>query len=296
MSIIITVSESTSQIISGIPEYIEVETNIPAIVFYTFDGADPDIDSEFIEDSRLYLPTTYMTLNLKLIAISGAESSDIFDHDWATSMPFITKRFENTDGISVLPPGVDVVDSLSVNADGDAARETTIEFVDLEIQASSRDKYKKYDGGKTSIDFINFKLEMLLSEIEPPYQSKSSTVNNNLDFDPKAGLLIIDGSTPEKMAAQSIKIINRPHDSMSIRSNFYNEHLQSEPISTANLVRYFINPRTGKMVFYYFDSRECRWINSIQQIDPPRKLDIGQLVGNPRVFAWIQDPVMSRIF
>jgi hypothetical protein len=293
MAIIITVVQSTNQIISGIPEYVEVETNIPSVVFYTFDGTDPTIESEFLTGTRLLLPTAVNNVLLKLIAIAGSESSDIFEHEWVTTVNAVTKRFEQTQGINILPPNSQVVDSIAVTADGTAARETSIEFVDLEMKATDRDKYKKFEGGKTSLEFINFRLEILVNEI--PYQSKVSSPNNNLDFDPKAGLIIIDGSTPEKMSAQSIKIINRPNNTMAPRSDAYNYRTSQESVQSSNLVRYFINPKTGKMVFYYFDSRECRWIQSIQQITP-KVLDIGQQVGNPKVFSWIQDPIMSKIF
>ena len=228
-----------------------------------------------------------------MVAIAGPESSDIFEHEWITIVNNITKRFEETQGINILPPGVDTVDSLAVTQSGSAARETSIDFVDLEMKATDRDKFKKFERGKTSLDFINFKLELIINE--EPYQSKVSTVNNNLDFDPKAGLIIIDGSTPEKMTAQTIKIINRPTDTMAPRSDSYNFRVGRDSVQSSNLVRYFINPKTGKMVFYYFDSRECRWIQSIQQITP-KTLNIGQQVGNPKVFSWIQDPVMSKIF
>jgi hypothetical protein len=293
MAIIITVVQSTNQIISGIPEYVEVETNVPSVVFYTFDGTDPTIESEFLTGTRLLLPTAVNNVLLKLIAIAGSESSDIFEHEWVTTVNAVTKRFEQTQGINILPPNSQVVDSIAVTADGTAARETSIEFVDLEMKATDRDKYKKFEGGKTSLEFINFRLEILVNEI--PYQSKVSSPNNNLDFDPKAGLIIIDGSTPEKMSAQSIKIINRPNNTMAPRSDAYNYRTSQESVQSSNLVRYFINPKTGKMVFYYFDSRECRWIQSIQQITP-KVLDIGQQVGNPKVFSWIQDPIMSKIF
>jgi len=293
MAIILTVVQSTNQIISGIPEYVEVETNIPSVIFYTFDGSDPTIESEFLTSSRLLLPTSTNKVLLKLVAVAGSESSDIFEHEWLTTLNVVSKRFEENQGINILPPGVDVVDSLAVNQDGISARETSIDFLDLEMKASDRDKFKKFERGKTSLDFINFKLEMIINE--EPYQSKVSIVNNNLDFDPKAGLIIIDGSTPEKMRAQSIKIINRPNDTMAPRSDSYNFRVGRESIQTSNLVRYFINPKTGKMVFYYFDSRECRWIESIQQITP-KTLNISQQVGNPKVFSWIQDPIMSKIF
>jgi hypothetical protein len=295
MAILITVVESTNQIISGIPEYVVVESNTPAVIFYTFDGTDPTIDSDFMESNTLVLPTDQSSVTVKLKAIAGIDSSEIFEHEWSTVVSFVTRRFKDTDGISILPPDAEVVDSLSVNVDGDAARETSIPFVDLEMKASDRDVYKRHDGGKTSLAFINFNLELIMAA-EVPYQSKTSSPNdNNLDFDPKAGLIIIDGSTPEKLASQSVKIINRPYNTIPVRSGEYNEHLVQQPIITGNLVRYMTNPKTGKTVFYYFDSRECRWIHSIQQITP-KQLNIGNMVGNPKVFAWISDPVMSKIF
>lgn len=295
MAILITVVESTNQIISGIPEYVVVESNTPAVIFYTFDGTDPTVNSDYMESNTLVLPTDLSSVQLKLVGIAGIDSSEIFEHEWATVVPFVTRRFKDTDGISILPAGAEIVDSLAVGVDGAAARETSIPFVDLEMKGSDRDVYKRYDGGKTSLPFINFNLQMIMAS-DVPYQSKSSSPNNNnLDFDPKAGLIIIDGSTPEKLASQSVKIINRPYNTMSVRSSEYNEHLIQQPIITGNLVRYMTNPRTGITVFYYFDSRECRWIQSIQQITP-KQLNIGNLVGNPRVFAWVTDPVMSKIF
>jgi hypothetical protein len=293
MSIILTVTRSDSEIVSGIPEFLTIETNTPSMVFYTFDGTEPTIESAFLEGDKLYLPTSQNSVLTKIVAIAGPDLSPIFEHEWGTLLTYFTKRFDDTQGVNILPPGEEVVDSLAVNADGQPAKETSIEFQDLDIKASDRDTYKKYDSGKTSINFINFTLQ--LSSFEVPYQEKSSSPNdNNLDFDPKSGLIIIDGSTPEKMQSQVVKIINRPYNTMSTRSNFYNEHLQSEPILTGNLVRHFVNPQTGKMVFYYFDSRECRWIQSIQSIQP-KTLNASNLVGNPRVFSWIQDPVMSKI-
>ncbi len=293
MSIILTVTRSESEIVSGIPEYLKIETNISAMVFYTLDGTDPTIESEFLTDDNLYLPTSKNSVYTKIIAIAGEETSSIFEHEWGTVLTFFSKRFDDSQGVNILPPGEEVVDSLAVDADGLPARETSIDFEDLEIKASNRDVYSKYSSGKTSLGFINFTLEFLSLEI--PYQERYSSPNdNNVNFDPKAGLIIIDGSTPEKMQSQVVKIINRPYNTMATRSNFYNEHLQSEPILTGNLVRHFVNPRTGKMVFYYFDSRECRWIQSIQSIEP-KTLDASNLVGNPKVFSWIQDPIMSKI-
>ena len=98
MAILITVVESTNQIISGIPEYVVVESNTPAVVFYTFDGTDPTIDSDYMETNTLVLPTDSSSVTVKLTAITGIDSSTIFEHTWATIVPFVTRRFKDTDG------------------------------------------------------------------------------------------------------------------------------------------------------------------------------------------------------
>lgn len=293
MAILLTVTESTKQIVAGIPESLSLTTNIPATIFYTLDGTDPDESSSIVEDSVVILPTEFLEFTFKAIAITDSESTDIFEQIYSQTPNQFTKRFSETDGISILPAGSEAVEYLSYDQNNNEAQQTSIPYIDLELKPSSRDTYKKYDDGKTSVDFINFTLELISSEI--PYQSKVSSVNRNIDFDPMAGLIIIDGSTEEAKKSQVVKIINRPYNTMNTRSNFYNEHLQSNPVVFGNLVRYFVNPVTGKIVFYYYDSRECRWIESIQSISQ-KKLDLTNHMRNNYVFPWIEDPVMSKIF
>lgn len=292
MAITLTIVESTKQIIAGIPESITISSSIPAVYFYTLNGEDPTIDSDTISGSIFYLPTDKTNFTLKILAISGSESSDIFEEIYTSSFSPPPKRLELTEGINILPPGEQVVDNLSFGADGYAAQETSIEFQDLELKASQRDKFEKYGNGKTSIGFINFSLEIFESKL--PYQGSTSTPNNNLNFDPQAGLIIIDGSTSEAMAAQEVKIINRPHGTMTPKTDVYNESYSLTPLVTGNLVKYFYNPNTGKIVFYYYDSRDTRWIQSIQKIEP-KTLNISAFYDGSRVFRWIQDPVMSKI-
>ena len=292
MAITLTIVESSKQIIAGIPESIVISSSIPAVYFYTLDGQDPTVESNTMDGSVLYLPTDKTSFTLKVLAISGSESSDIFEDLYSASFGPPPKRLEETDGINLLPPGKDVIGSLSFDSSGSPSQETSIEFQDLELKASQRDKFREYPNGKTSIGFINFSLELF--EVKSPYQGNSSTPNNNLNFDPQAGLIIIDGSTSEAMAAQEVKIINRPHGTMTPKNDTYNESYSQTPLVTGNLVRYYYNPTTGKIVFYYYDSRDTRWIQSIQKIEP-KTLNISAFYDGSRVFRWIQDPVMSKI-
>ena len=48
--------ESTRQAVSGIPEYIEFESDVPSNIFYTLDESTPD-SSSLIALGNIYLPT-----------------------------------------------------------------------------------------------------------------------------------------------------------------------------------------------------------------------------------------------
>jgi hypothetical protein len=293
MSILLTITASAKQIVFGIPEYLTFSTNQPSTIFYTLNGDEPTPDSDIVEGDTIYLPTDKLSFTLKVFAKSATESTDIYEETYSQTAQLFTKRFSENDGISILPFGSEPVEYLSVNTLGEEAQETSIPFIDLELKASSRDRFENYDDGKTSIEFINFTLELLTQDLA--YQQKVSTPNDNINFDPTAGLIIVDGFTEEAMKSQVVKIINRPYNTMNTRSSAYNENLQSQPPIFGNLVRYFVNNQTGKIVFYYHDSRECRWIESHQKLSEPVNMDFSSGLKNTYVFPWVEDPVMSRI-
>lgn len=295
MPILLTVTASQSQVVAGIPEFLTLSTNIPATIFYTVDGNDPTIDSEIVSDGTVYLPTNYLEFVFKAFAQTSTESTDIYEQSYSQAYQQFTKRFSDNDGISILPFGSDPVEYLSVNQEGEEKQQTAIPFIDLEFKPSARDKFKKFEKGATSVPFVNFTLQLISQDLS--YQQKVSSPNdNNINFDPTAGLIIIDGSTEQAKKSQVVKIMNRPYGTINTRSNFYNNHLRESPPIFGNLVRYFVNNKTGKIVFYYHDSRESRWIESHQTIGDGAQINPSANLINNYVFPWIEDPVMSRIY
>lgn len=294
MVILLSITESETQVISGIPEYVEFSTNMPATVFYTLDGTTPDDDSEMTV-GRIYLPTDGLTVTLKAIAISGSLESDVLEEVYFTNNTTINKsRHVNKEGIRVLPPGSTSVDSLSFDADGEPAQKTAIPFVDLEIKASTSNLRGEPIPDDSSVEFIRFPIEL----VESLPSQISSPNNNNLDFDPQAKLILIDGSTESLLENQSVRIINRPHGTMDLVSDFYNEHLIQQPIVSSNFVRSMLDPKTGKIVFYYRDSRENRWIKSVQRTEPLSLNLTPKVSGGHKgfVFRWIEDRNVTKIF
>jgi hypothetical protein len=294
MIILLSIQESTNQIISGVPEFVEFNTNVPSTVFYTLDGSLPDTSSQ-IAVGKVLLPTDGLTLTLKAVAIAGSMSSDVLEEVYFTDHSDLDKaRLVDDEGINVLPPGSTIVDHLSEDLGGDDTQASSIPFVDLGIKTSKVNRRGERIPNDSTIDFIRFPDREFRSE--PP--NVSSPNDNNINFDPKAKLIIVDGSTDGAAESQSVRIINRPHGTVDVVSDFYNDHLLQQPIVTGNFVRSMMNPKTGKIVFYYRESRENRWIQSIQSTEA-LSLNLTPIVGGGSrgfVFKWIEDRGMSKIF
>lgn len=295
--IVLSITESENQILSGIPEYVEFETNVPATVFYTLDGTDPDTGSD-IAVGKVYLPTNVNSLTLRAVAIAGSSSSSILEREYAPDLTNIDRtRNIGEEGIRVLPAGEEPTDHIAYDEEGGEARATVPPLMDLDLKTSKSNRIGEPLDDRSSLYFVNF--QHRIASTGTSIENRISSPNdNNVDFDPRAGMIVIDGSTEEKLQEQVVKIINRPHNSMDLTSDFYNEHLPARSLVSANLARVQYNPITGKMVFYYRDSRENRWIKSTQQTDPHR-LNLTPTTGTRRsqfVFKWVEDRYLSKIF
>ena len=285
--IVLTLLESEEQIISGIPEYIEFETDVPANIFYTLDGTDPTIES-LIALGKVYLPTSGLTLTVKAIALSADGSSDVLEQVYNSDSTELDGPRNIGEGISVLPFGSTSVNNLSFDADGYAAQESSSDFVDLDIKAS-------ITGGEnqTSVSFVNF------ADVDPEGDSfSSSSVNDNVYFDPTAKLILVDGSTDEAFDNQQVKLINRTYNSFDPTSKLFTERLgQKEPIVTGNYVRSYYNPATKEYVSFYYESVDSRWIISKQKLK--NTVIKSGYPSNSRgrggrfVYRWIENPGLS---
>ena len=290
--ITLSVTESTNQLISGIPEYLIFEASEPCNIYYTLDGTIPT-QSSLIAVDKVYLPTSGSSVVVKAKAFGVVNQSSILILEYKTETVNLGgPRLTGREGISVLRVGEAVVDNLSFDENGNPVQQTSIQFDELQMKASTRNSIGVVlDPYASSLDFINF------PSYSPPYDLVSvSSVNDANTWDPKAKVIIIDGSTLENKEKQVVNIVNRPYGNMVPTTKFYDERLgQQQPIVTGNYLRSYYNPVTKVYISYYWESLESRWVQSIQSVDIPRR----NLFGNPsnhNVFTWINDRAQSLIF
>jgi len=294
MVILLSIEESQSQIIGGFPEYVILASNVPSTIFYTLDGTEPNEDSEMFID-KINIPTTGLTTILKAVAISGAMSSAVLEETYFTDHSKLGKvRHIGKEGINILPAGSTIADNLSFNASGGLAQASSIPFVDLDVVASTTNRFGEDIPVDTTIDFIRFPIE---KPLEPNPIPPISSPNNNVNFNPKAAYIVIDGSTKAALDNQVVRIINRPHGTIDLLSRINNQNMDEYQLTTSNFVRHMIDPRTGKVTFYYRDSRENRWIKSTQRVEG-KGLNLAKAANMPNslVFRWIEDRSQSKIY
>jgi hypothetical protein len=293
MALLLTMIESESSIISGVPEYVEFETSEPSTIFYTIDGSVPD-EADLIAVGRLYMPTHGRAFTLKVIAVSGQESSDILEEDYSTDSSDLTRtRNTGDEGIVVLHSDGIYVDHRSFDFEGQDAQKTSIDFLDLHIVADTTNKKGESLANKTLRTDTTYSFINLLDRSLGAGMVHVSSIND-ANFYPDAKVINMDGSTRELLESQTERVINRPNGTLSPTSNFYNDHLPERSLVSGSFIRSMYNPITNKMVFYYRESRENRWIKSTQNVEATAIRSFAG--GNSFVFKWVEDRSVSKIY
>lgn len=287
MSILISLTESLEELISGIPKWVEISSSEPSIIYFTLDGSEPD-ENSLVFSERIYLPTSQNSVTLKYKAFYDGKFSSTCEEEYRTVFKkTMSSRRGGEDGVDIFNGTANI--SLYYNSSRESVQSSAIVMEDLDIKASFLD-----DQGtptESTRSFVNF----ATSQIEKRYANVSQP--SSVDFDKHANNIIIDGSTEEARANQIIEIVNRPYDNMTPRSSFYIESLERESnYLNGNLVSYVYNRNTGEIVFNYFDSRENRWTKSKQKIEA-KGFNLSKVYSdkNTKVFRWISDPVGSRL-
>ncbi len=329
----ISITESTDQIISGIPKIISLSTNIPSTIFYTLDGTEPDTYSSIYTEA-INLPTDELTVNLKIYATNGSDSSAIISKSYSTTissnsrMPHASVLGVSSSFGSNLFPFGSGASSSSIVFQTNANAGLTIDNPDVANTNLGFDGAGNPIGGTDSATPM-LSYEFIFSETDSigqrgigigtlpstvtvigknypeEYTQQSSNRSDKL-FNPRA-LVIFQDSRTER--ADDPVHLNRQFFSLENSEIVRDGGVLLNPgVDTATITGSFLrshyNPRTNEITYYYYDSAVNRWIIS-KTLFQPKIEGVGNLSnmvfsrdksergGNGFVFHWM--PFRGRV-
>lgn len=326
MSVIsISITESTQQIISGVPKSISLSTNIPSTIFYTLDGINPDLTSS-VYVGPINLPTNNSSVVLKIYATNGADSSAIISKFYAPSTlgarhphdtvigltsgigvpdlfpygdnaPLNPVKYGKPGGITVDSPDVpNISDGYDGTATGSSASGTDKSLSAYQFIYSTANSIGEMGHGIGTLPG-----KTILKVPKNLNQPESSDASSKF-FNPRAMVIYQDS---RNASYDDVPQLNRGHFSLQNLersrdgSLLMNTGFDSSSV-TGTFLRQHFNPKDNTITYYYRDSDSGRWIISVEPF-APKNNNIGALYriifsnrnnGSSHVFKWI--PFMSR--
>lgn len=317
--ITISITESENQSISGIPNFLILATNIPATIFYTLDGSNPDTSSLVYTGGELALPLNRPSVNFKVFATNGTDSSAVIERNFkpqidnprqskaiftaetskkASGFPygkgFSNKPFDRsgTDGITVNSAEVpNIFDGYDGTATGTVTGGTDLDLSEYLIKYSESNRANTEKGRGIGT------LPAQVDVVKPNPPPSSSDRNEKL-FNPRALVIFQDSRFPP--SDPNVVNINRQFfDLGNPEKNrdgilFNTTGFEGNAVS-GSLVRTQFNPRNNTLTYYYFDSHALRWVISTEPYSPksPRISGLQKILfsqrreGDSKVFRWI---------
>lgn len=291
--VVLSFIEKGDEILSGIPEFVEISANVVSTIYYTLDGTLPTSFSEQYID-MIKMPTDNGSVTLSAVAYyldgyGNLVPSSVFTKSWVT--PGVENRSARAgyEGITYMyPGGLDI--PFWYDADGNAKIyidispeefEKSLIVSDRNADGSIRNETNKTIGTETPAELTPTRRDDDFTPFSNPA--------GNADFDPKALYIVIDGRNDRNL--EDVRLINSPYMSLRDPEGNYNgiDFVSTEGSNyiSGSLTRAHYNREKEIIVFYYYDSNANRWVKSIQKLP---KVDTkrfqNSIITNPVVFKW----------
>lgn len=297
----LTITESTEQVVSGIPKTITITSSIPSSILYTLDGSTPTLFSN-IYIGTIFLPFDQLSVTLSVFATNGAVSSPVIINTYTTNIldntrlahsatdaqanasipdlyPFGTNPLQPTAnylnpgdaGINVNDPSLPTISS-GFDSNSNPALFTNKQFTteNYDIVYTTKDAI-----GQPIIGNLPATVK-IDNEIVAPEETEQFTSF----FDPRALVIFQDFSKddpndPIHINRQFFVLENseRSRDGNA----FYTSGLDA-PSANGSFLRSHYNPRDNTITYYYLDTWTNRWIISKTPYQPTGTFD-GNLSG-----------------
>lgn len=288
----ITATGFGGELLAGIPQFLSLETNVPATIFYTLDGSVPTAASP-VYVGAFEMPQE-LSVRLRALAISGLDTGTLDVVFGSEPLPVFASKQPRP----VVDAYVDVTafyDGYSLdglNAATIPAKGSDEDLSDSLFRFSPTDHLGNPPGVLISIGFPDPRV--FAEERQKGISLQASSPNNqNVFFNPRSLYVVIDGRDGyADQVHDGYRIINRPHAGTMDITRYLGGKLLYEPhpYISGGLVRFFEDRKKGIRVSYYFDHNETRWIKSIQRISDSLPPGVGRRPASiPFVVKWIQN-------
>lgn len=296
----ITVTQSSDQVVSGIPKTVSITTNIPATIFYTLDGSTPTLFST-IYTGPIFLPFNQLLITLSILATDGVSYSPIVVESYVTDIvdsnarlphaattaqaasvipntyPFGTPPFQPQQGylnpadsgVTVYNPALPATPT-GFGADGYPTGYTNqpYDISNYQIVYTNRDAEGNQGmgiGNLPGTTTLPYPSDIQIDPGQTGNQGPEQTSQFTTTFDPRAMVIFQDFSQEDPNDPPQI---NRQYFSLEnperVRDGtlYFNTGQDASAPVSGSFVRAHYNPRTNTITHYYRDSWSNRWIIS----------------------------------
>lgn len=292
MSITLTFTASVEEIVSGVPQSVEITADAVATIFYTLDGTTPT-ESSSVYTEAISFPDNTNSVVLKAFAI-GTElnESEVFTQTYAPDITRLNRtHIVGAEGVKVDAVADERDNTIGYDDDGIAISYTDEELYKLQDIYSEQGFRGIGSGTAISVDTPD-------PEDTPyPYDNDFTPYSTNETantFNPYALVIVMDSRDETEVP----KILNRPWGSLRNPAREFNGiNLRGENSTyiSGGFVKTMYSQKNNVMVSTYWDHNTNRWVKSINELPTiPRTGGWGNL-SQPLVFRWISRGRFSTI-
>lgn len=318
----LTILDSAQEVVSGIPRFITITTNISAIIFYTLDGSTPTTDSTMYV-APIQTPQGLLKLQLNVFATNGTDSSPVISHTYQTDLlgqgartphsgtdapPNSTQGLNDPYpfGSNPVMPGQVFLGAAEAgfttdnpllpstpsgfDADGNPAAFTNEPLIGVPTIALPIIFSESDAEGNRGPGIGTLPPHTVQKPVPPPEQANYS----DKLFDPRA-LVIFQDFTKPNDPNMPVMINRQFYDESNLSRDrdgvqYYNSIDTQAPAGT--FLRQHYNPTDQTLTYYYWNSKTNRWIISKTAFTPSptagRYYDLvfGREEGAGWVFQW----------
>lgn len=291
MIVTLTFTAQNDEIISGIPRFVEITSSEPASIYYTLDGTLPSqLSTAYTGPIEMPKGENSVTLSAVGYVVDQFENvtpTPVLSNVYYSDVSEITKtRYFFFEGIVYMyPGGLDLPFWYDSSGNESVFIDVLEEELDNITLIPDRDElgaHRETDNEVSRID-----PERTATLIDNDFKLFDTPDSDT--FNPEALFIRIDGRNETN--TDDVLLINGPH--LSLRDprrnyaglDFYSN--KNTNYRSSNFARSYYNRDKGIVVFYYYDTNNGRWVQSIQNLPD---MDTSNLVkpsmGNPVVFKW----------